>query len=298
MNAASSQGFKFRIEDDPPEHCLEADEDDIRIARLNRRVTWVALLVPCLAGLLLAAGYLDLKGRLEGIDRAGVEEMQALAKGLDARVSALAGQQAALEKSLGERLDQASLNGDALAGALKAAEARLSQSLDRRGGDVEKIVRELTASKVDRQELEKLAGQAQKAMEPLEQRLAAVSAEVTSLDNNLSRELAALTGTVERIDRGLSELKATASRTPGGDGGGPLAAAVDDLKRELSRLKSQVAGLSGGGVDPDYIDARLLKEQRIYQLKLEETARDIRSALSDLQKQVAALRASPSSSRF
>ncbi len=124
MNAASSQGFKFRIEDDPPEHCLEADEDDIRIARLNRRVTWVALLVPCLAGLLLAAGYLDLKGRLEGIDRAGVEEMQALAKGLDARVSALAGQHDAAGGRRRDRRGGGVRAGGALIGLLAAGPVR------------------------------------------------------------------------------------------------------------------------------------------------------------------------------
>jgi chromosome segregation ATPase len=294
MNADPSREFKFRIEDGPPERYLEADEEDRRFRKLNRRITWIAFLVPCLAGLLVAAGYIDLKGRLARIDHVGVQEIEALARDLDARLAAFTERQSALITEIGERISLLSKKTDALAVDLKNAEAAFDQSLVRTAKSVEKSAMDLAASKVDRRELDKAVGGVQKTLDPLEKRVNAVSSEIAALDNNFTRELASLAGTLDGLNRDLAVLKEEMTDFSGTDELASLSRRLDSLESEMPKLKSRISSAASGGIDQDYLDARLLKEQRIFQLKLDQRSGDIQSRLTELEKQLSALRAAAS----
>jgi predicted nucleic acid-binding Zn-ribbon protein len=131
-------------------------------------------------------------------------------------------------------------------------QAAIQPAVDRSAKATEKTARDLIAAKVDRQELDQAVGSLQKAIDPLEEQVKAASLEIMSLDENLTREQEALSTELDR------------------------------LKQDLSVLKSRVASEPAGGVDTDYLDARLLKEQRIFQLKLEQTVREFEQELVGL----------------
>ena len=102
MNATPSEEFKFRIDEEPPEQYLPADEENLRIRKLGRRINWFAFLISCLFGVLLATGYFDLRQRMSQMDRSGLREIEALTKDLGSRLGTVTDHQAALKKSIEE----------------------------------------------------------------------------------------------------------------------------------------------------------------------------------------------------
>ena len=256
MSPAPSTEFKFRINDEAPEDYLNSDVENLQVRRLGRRIAWIAFLIPCLVGILLAVGYFDLKRHIARLDRSGLREIEALATDLNARIAEEAAKQSAFETSAAESIATLRKRTEALEAELKSVQASVQPAVDRSAKAIEKTTRDMVAVKVDRQELDLAVGRLQKAIDPLEARIQKASGEIGALDQNLTRELAAVSTSAER------------------------------LQGELTKLEGRIAAASGGGVDSDYLDARMLKEQRIYQLKLDQATRSMERDLAELDSRL------------
>ena len=256
MSATPSQEFKFRIDEEPPEQYLPAVEEDRRIRKFGRRINWFAFLICCLFGALLATGYFDLRQRMSQMDRSGLREMAAVTKDLQARLSTMTEHQAALKKSIEESRAASTETIGALRAEIQAAQAAIQPAVKQAALTTRSATRKMIADKVDRLELDRAVARLEKSLDPLQTGLKAVSAEIGSLDQNLTRELAAVSSAVENLGSDLAKVKRRATAPP-----------------------------TGGG-DSDYLDARMRKEQRIYQLKLDQAAREIEKKLAAIDSRL------------
>ena len=80
-----SNEFNFdSVEDEEYAGELYREElKDLRVEKINQRVTIITILIPCLIGAVLYIAYRDLTGRVTKSEFSGSKEVQALSEGLE-----------------------------------------------------------------------------------------------------------------------------------------------------------------------------------------------------------------------
>jgi len=104
MTEKKSKKFEMPMDDDLPEFQVQEDLDDQRIEKLHKRITRIAIIIPCLAVIILLVGYFDLKKNLSSIDTQGNMGVQSLSQELESRFSSLSIKEANLEETLGKKI--------------------------------------------------------------------------------------------------------------------------------------------------------------------------------------------------
>lgn len=218
------------------ENAAEAHRSDIRnlkIDKLNQRVTFVTILIPCLLCVMLLFGYFDIKKRVVTVKSTGSTEMDNLAKSLETRLSSLTLSFAKLEYAVKE--NAAALQEEAAARKRKeeAAEAALEQ---------------VQAAKADAKALDRAISGMEKKHAKAAARLAKVAKGMAGMEGAFGREVAELTSRMDRstlelesLNKSIAAAAALAVSRKEVDGAvKPLGAALEKQKRahsaELKRL--------------------------------------------------------------
>ena len=94
-----SKNFKFRFDEEGSDHRYQEELMGLRVEKLGQRITFLAFLIPCLIGVLVLVGYLDLKGRIHSGQDSEAVGVQDLAHSMDSRFSSLSLQYAKLQES-------------------------------------------------------------------------------------------------------------------------------------------------------------------------------------------------------
>ncbi len=98
-----TERFTIRDEDESTESIYISDAENLRIEKLNTRVTLVAILISCLLAIILAVAYIDIKNRVANTQNSGSMGVQNLSKDLESRFSSLSLKQAKLEAQFNEQ---------------------------------------------------------------------------------------------------------------------------------------------------------------------------------------------------
>ena len=179
MSREDSDNFKFGSDQLNPDDVLRDEPQDNRVTRLSRRVTILAILLPCLIGAALYFLYNDLKNRVTQNQTYGTQSVEGLAQTLDTRLQEFSAKLSQLETMFSERL----------AGTEKSIE-NLKTQLDKTDSGLKKALGSLKAidtAKMDKKDLESLANQ-----------LAALSDQMTARDNDISERLSDLTAVTQK----------------------------------------------------------------------------------------------------
>ena len=211
---------RFTIQEeapDIPDSIYVADAENLRIEKLNTRVTLVAVLIPCLLVIVLAVAYLDIKNRVASTQNTGTMGVQNLSKDLESRFSSLSLKQAKLEEQLAENTKTLETATAALQVKLKKTiteyktdnEAKASQSdlvaLDKKSNAALNVVKkDVDDLKVSFKAFdEELAGQILLMAEGLkkeQERLVAVEQKAIELEKDkLSKESLNVSLGIERL---------------------------------------------------------------------------------------------------
>lgn len=108
MNEERDDNVQFRMipDDEVEESVIPAQVDELRIERLNQRMTLISILIPVLIVVILGIAYLDIKRRVIRTEDVGTETVQQLSEDLESRFSSLSLSQAHLEEALAKLQDQ------------------------------------------------------------------------------------------------------------------------------------------------------------------------------------------------
>lgn len=108
MNEEHDDNVQFRMipDDDVEESVIPAQVDELRIERLNQRMTLISILIPVLIVVILGIAYLDIKRRVTRTEDVGTETAHQLSEDLESRFSNLSLSQAHLEEALAKFQDQ------------------------------------------------------------------------------------------------------------------------------------------------------------------------------------------------
>ncbi len=188
MSEKFSDDFKFGVDQENPNEVLQVAPEDNRIAKLSRRITVLAIIIPCLIGVALFFLYLDLKGRVVQNQASGNQSVSELSRDFStqlqdfsSRLSQLeAGtteKSAAIEKSASELKTQI----DKLDGSLKSAHSQLKK---------------IDTAKADKKEQESLA-----------EKLATLSTLVGTQSDALSQKMTTMTADFDKISNDIENFR-------------------------------------------------------------------------------------------
>ena len=189
--------FKIKMDFEPEEPPYLSDFKEKRVEKPSRKITPVSILIACVIGAVLLAGYMDLKSRISGLENVGAQQSQNISETLESRFSALSIKQAALEEASAKNIlsFQTALTG--IKDNLQKNKALLDQT---------------AAVKADRKEIGQIQGDLNKSISDLnaavknleESRLAEISAQVSKIGADLKASQAQV-AEVEAAVAGLSK---------------------------------------------------------------------------------------------
>lgn len=188
MSREDSDNFKFGSDQVNPDDVLRDVPQDNRIAKLSRRITILAIILPCLIGAALYFLYNDLKTRVAQNQTYGTQSVEGLAQTLDTRMQEFSVKLTQFETMFSERL----------AGTEKSIE-NLKTQLGKTDSGLKTVLGSLKAietAKMDKKDLESLADQ-----------LAALSVQMTDRNNDMSERLSDLTTVTQKQVNDLIKLR-------------------------------------------------------------------------------------------
>jgi DNA repair exonuclease SbcCD ATPase subunit len=185
MTEDKSSDFKFRIDEESPDSAFQDEIRELRMEKLSKRVTVLAILVPCLIGVLIAFAYMDLKKKVVINQDTGARTIQDLSKDFDVRLYDLTSKYNELENTLANRA---------------AALEKNFSSLKFRLYKNENKIKKLRTSKADKKDQET-------ALKNLEK----ISTKIHALDNGVSQKLGDLAASIKNTTNDLIKIQAEIS---------------------------------------------------------------------------------------
>ena len=220
---------RFTIRDDRQDETSASDAnflsdaENLKLEKLNTRVTLIAVLIPCLLVVILAVAYLDIKKRVITTQNSGSMGVQNLSKDLESRFSNLSLKQAKFEEQL-----------QVQAKAVETAAAAMKVDLKKQGDLIERRL----AKVPDPATIEKLEKQVQamtSALSTLRQETSDLSAAFDTFDEELAQKIQLIAnglqgdqGRIQKIETSLQRLDKE-----------KIGKAAMDLAMDLERLSLQ-----------------------------------------------------------
>ncbi len=172
--------FKMRIDDESPDAQFQDELDSQQIERLNRRITRIYILVPCLLVVIICVAYFAVKQSLLKMNTTGTMEVQTLSKNLESRFSSLSLKQAKLEESLVKEIAS-------IQKRLKEATTAI------------KYIR--SARKADNKKMEGM-------VDAISKDLKTIASDIKQMDQRYTKETAALSQNIDRATDDLLKIQA------------------------------------------------------------------------------------------
>jgi chromosome segregation ATPase len=188
MSREDADNFKFGSDQMNPDDILRDVPQDNRVARLSRRITILAIILPCLLGAALYFLYNNLKDRVTQNQTYGTQSVEGLAQTLDTRLQEFSAKLTQLETMFSERLTGTEKSIETLKTQLGKTDNGLKNALG--------SLKTIDTAKADKKDQESLANQ-----------LAALSAQVTARDNDMSERLSDLTAVTQKQVNDLLKLR-------------------------------------------------------------------------------------------
>ncbi len=175
MTEKKSSKFKMRMDDENPDLQLQDEADPSQLEKLNKRITRISILIPCLLGAILLGAYFNIKTDLSKVNTSGAIEVQTLSKELESKFSSLSLREATLEESMGNKV-----------GSLEKTTAALQKNVKEASTAIRHI---RSARKTDNQKTAKAFGKMEKTLASMSKKLDKISSDLKSLDQSLTKKM-------------------------------------------------------------------------------------------------------------
>ncbi|MFH2218896.1 MAG: hypothetical protein ABII68_04460 [Pseudomonadota bacterium] len=199
MTKNESSKFRIRLDDDVPEAPLPEGVEDLQIKRLGQRVTLVAVLIPCLIGVVLFLAYMDINKRVGRVHDTGTTEVQNLSNDLESRFTSLSKSHDDLKDSVAKQIESLQQSTTALDARAKEVETAILYIRD--------------ARKIDNNKFDKQFADIETGLTSIQDSLEKTSSDLQAIDTKVSQELIMLAEAVDKFKQGIqseiSNLSAT-----------------------------------------------------------------------------------------
>jgi chromosome segregation ATPase len=258
-----SKNFKFRFDEEGSDHRYQEELTGLRVEKLGQRITFITFLIPCLIGVLVLVGYIDLKlriGHSQDSETVGVKD---LSSNMDSRFSSLSLQYAKLQESF----------------------TKLQEEFSKKQAPMDELFltfeQTTTALRADLKNIEQQFAQQREINtaenEQLEQRLIASQNSLETLSADLQGLVARMPAVETRL-QGLEERR---------DALAGLDEKLDDLNLNLQKTRTLTDVLNSEKTDRRDLENALQREQK----RVEDILADLKKSLTEKGGQIDALEA-------
>jgi chromosome segregation ATPase len=238
-------GIKGMQEKDSPKFLLGEDSDvhdgmlqdelqELKMEKLSHRVSLLAILIPCMIGIIVVIAYLDIKDRVTRAQDTGAIGSQKLASDIESKFSSLSLEQAKIKDTLSKL--------PSLEDASAFAQSRLKNMQD--------SLKQMESSSISRNELS--------------QALQDLNAKYEGLPAAMETELQTLEKENHQLAEEIKELSGRLAQ---------LAESLKKISAEMKGVDERIAAMEEGKISKSELDFALrLKEIENKQLLLEAVA--------------------------
>ena len=255
MEEDKQQDFRFSIDEVSPDAVLREDLQDTRIDRLSRRITIIAVLIPCIIGVVLFFLYLNLKKQVIQNQDTGTQSVQNLSRDIQQQLHDLSVKYTDLENGLATRAASIEKRVDALKFRLYKAE---------------NSVKKIGESKANLKEQLKLS-----------KRITAEAARVSTLEESYAKNISELTAEA-------SELKSRASELT--DSAGKVEKDIAMMRVKMAVFEKNT--IDRESLEQELIKEQQNREKKLTSMsgELDKKLKLIRNDLKSLEKEIARLK--------
>ena len=99
MTEKDPKKFEMQMDDESQDFQVQEPVDDSKVEKLNKRITRISIIIPCLILIIILAAYFDLKSNLTRSNVMGNMGVQSLSKELESRFSSISIKEANFEET-------------------------------------------------------------------------------------------------------------------------------------------------------------------------------------------------------
>jgi len=217
--------FRFNSGDPEPDEFFREEMKDLRVEKLNQRITLISILLPCLIAVAIYFGYRDLTGRLnQGQDSKNIEvqklseQMEALSKKVNEKLITFSTTLSAQEQDFGNlisgKLNTINNNIQVLNKSMKSINESLTQT--------KSTIMKLDKAKADKKSQEAAIAELEADLNPLKKEfqalteiradLKSVSSEIKNLSNQFTEEMQKIAENTAAFKKEYDLLQASVAR--------------------------------------------------------------------------------------
>lgn len=104
MSEERSKEFQMRFDEESPDTVFQDEIKNLRLEKLSKRVTIIAILIPSFICILLLLVYFDLRNKVTANQSTGTMNIQSMSKDFDTRLNKLSSQFSEIEESLASNI--------------------------------------------------------------------------------------------------------------------------------------------------------------------------------------------------
>lgn len=249
---------------------FEDEIKDMRVEKLNQRVTIITILIPCLIGIILFIAYRDLTGRVTKSEFTGLKEVQTLSGELENKLSSLSEQNSEFQTTLTAKIagiEKITTDLDQKSKTLNNTLNQVKQDL----GKTRATLKSVEDSKVDKKDQEAAIEKINNTLIPIRKDLEGLAPLKKDL-SSLSDEINQLSSEMKAIDKRAQE-ELTSVRD-----------SVAKTNQDLNDLQSNLTVMGNEKIDQASLELELLKARKSYEWMLDRELVKIQRSLDALSK--------------
>ncbi len=125
MNTSEHTDFKMSMDDEHHDSEIQSQREDSRIDRLNNKITFISILIPCLIVLVIIFVYMDITKRVIKAQDTGTIKVENLSQDLESRLSSIVNNNTVLKESTDKQFSDIGKKESQLADKLKKAQKQI-----------------------------------------------------------------------------------------------------------------------------------------------------------------------------
>jgi len=195
MEDQRSSIFKMRPDEENPDSILESDLKDLKINKLNKKIGFLFILIPCLIAVVVFWSYKNINIKTSQIRNTNNEEYENFSKSFESKFSSLILDQKKLEESLNNKVVSIEKQTSLIQGNLNK---------------IEKSIVNIQSSKLDKKKSASAMADINKDLVGIRKSIKNISSEIKANNKNYLNKINALSEAVDKTKNKLDQFQTEA----------------------------------------------------------------------------------------
>ncbi|MGB5157372.1 MAG: hypothetical protein WBN77_08035 [Desulfobacterales bacterium] len=262
MDEDNAPEFKINIDGVNPDSFITEEKKekkrDIRIEKLNRKITIISILFPCIVFILLMIIYFDIKNKIAGVHDSGSMEVRNLSKTIDKKTAEYSSLYSRLDDSFKKKLSDVDKMGLSLKNNIDKMGVSLETELKNSVNEINKEAKDKDAK------ITNYIADINKQLTAAQKDVSAVSGKIKDVNSDVSLKVSGITDKLNKIENDVSKFRALLNAT----------------------VNSAVSEKIASKADKKDIEQAIKNEQNRFDHELSQLEKDIDQKINAVKRQI------------